>query len=650
MNKLKFTSQLLMAGFLIMSTMVARAQIVTTAELKWAHGLSSEGPWGTDCQYLGVDGGGNTITVGSFNGLTDFDPGTGTYNMNDSPSVANFYIWKASETGNFVWAKQVAFENFSPTSGYMFNVSSLTVDKNKGDIYITGTFADSTVDFDPGPGVAKLMPEMDAANDIFGQSMFILKLNGAGDFQWVKQIPTYNTGSINSGAMGKSQGENNLIRFTGFLYPAYDYVTGQLVPVDFNPGAGTAYITPATGGNNVGFVLTLDDQGEFVSAFKIGNDDSASLFSSLIETDKEGNMYVLGSFKGTSDIDPSAAVHTITSTDNINAGDMFLIKYNAAGAFQWVKQSQPAILVHNGLEYPAAMNVRSMSADTSGGLYLAATLNGPVNFDRSIAYGGNATLLNVANWMGGGAAYLPATAIVKYNTSGNFEWAKQIGGHDTANRAQNPVGHVSKDGHLYVSGVYVNNVDFDPGAENFQIGGKGNYIAKYDHNGSFIWAGKIAEGSSNDMAFSRDIKSGDNGDVYVCGEWSGGSMDFDPTPGIFTVTPVTNTNRNGYVVKLNVTSVDTTTPPPPTGINTVDNAITATIAPNPAGDVLNLMVSTALTNATVQIVNIAGQRVFTKSRLYGNNISLDLRNLAAGTYYMELQERDHKSTFKLVKR
>jgi hypothetical protein len=55
----------------------------------------------------------------------------------------------------------------------------LAVDK-RGNIHVIGNFKD-TVDFDPGPGVTKLI-------STGSEDLFIQKIDSAGDLVWVKSI------------------------------------------------------------------------------------------------------------------------------------------------------------------------------------------------------------------------------------------------------------------------------------------------------------------------------------------------------------------------------------------------------------------------------------------------------------------------------
>ncbi len=107
---------------------------------------------------------GNTITIGFFDGIVDFDPGDGVYNLNSANG--GLFILTLHADGKFLRAEQL-------TAG------TCLASGPDGTIYIGGIFA-GTADFDPGPGIVNL-------NSTAG-SVFILKLDKSGNLIWAKQM------------------------------------------------------------------------------------------------------------------------------------------------------------------------------------------------------------------------------------------------------------------------------------------------------------------------------------------------------------------------------------------------------------------------------------------------------------------------------
>src|SRR5688572_2925617 len=115
-------------------------------------------------------------------------------------------------------------------------------------------------------------------------------------------------------------------------------------------------------------------------------------------------------------------------------------------------------------------------------------------------------------------------------TAQNLEWVKSMGGSGV------DFGHaiaVDNAGNVYVTGLFANTVDFDPGAGVFNLTSAGSwdiYIQKLDLMGNFIWAKRI--GSPDDDR-GQSIAT-DGVAVYLTGKFSS-NADFDPGAGTFNM-------------------------------------------------------------------------------------------------------------------
>ena len=127
-----------------------------------------------------VDSLGNVYAIGTFQGIVDFDPGVGIYNLS-SLGAEDLFILKLDMNGNFLWAKSFG-------STLTDNISEIILDRF-GNIYTTGFFQ-STVDFDPGAGTYTLSSSGSA-------DAFILKLDPSGSFLWADKVggSTYQAGN-----------------------------------------------------------------------------------------------------------------------------------------------------------------------------------------------------------------------------------------------------------------------------------------------------------------------------------------------------------------------------------------------------------------------------------------------------------------------
>ncbi len=73
------------------------------------------------------------------------------------------------------------------------------------------------------------------------------------------------------------------------------------------------------------------------------------------------------------------------------------------------------------------------------------------------------------------------------------------------------------------------------------------------------------------------------------------------------------------------------------------------IYPNPTSNNLNLSFENNQENASIKIISILGQTVLEKQNLSGNNLSLDVSNLAKGIYILELYDGFSVSKAKFIK-
>lgn len=182
---------------------------------------------GTASDYghsVAVDAFGNVFTTGFFNGTSDFDPGTGTFNLT-SAGMDDIFISKLDPSGNFSWAKRIG----STLNDYGYSVALDSV----ANVYTTGCFRDIT-DFDPGPGIHNLTV-------VGGSDIFVSKLDSSGNFIWADGF----------GSTGYELGYSLAVDANANIYST-GYFLGT---ADFDPGLGI-YNMICNGGDDV-FILKL---------------------------------------------------------------------------------------------------------------------------------------------------------------------------------------------------------------------------------------------------------------------------------------------------------------------------------------------------------------------------------------------------------
>src|SRR6185436_4706263 len=413
---------------------------------------------------ISADASGNVYTCGMFAETGDFDPGAGTYSLGEFGQVGSLFLSKLNSSGDFVWAKNAG-------TGTSVMVNSMVADV-PGNVYTTGYFY-GIVDFDPGPAIYNL-------TSATGNDIFISKTDASGNFVWAKQL----------GGIDTDYGKSIAIDGSGNVY-----TTGQFTgTIDFDPGPGTFNLNYAAGSV---FISKLNASGNFVWAKQLGLSQNSSVNS--ITVDAIGNVYTAGQFRGNGDFDPGPGTFFLNAGSNYSD---FVSKIDANGNFVWAKSLGGSVLSDNGV---------AIALDAPGNVYTTGIFENTADFDPGP---GVFNLTAVAN---------NDVFISKLDASGNFVWAKQLGGTvgDWA------VGiAVDASANVYTTGFFYGTLDFDPGPGTFNLTASNHdvFISKLDASGNFVW-GKQLGGPG--ICISESIALDGSGNVYTTGRLSG-VIDFDP--------------------------------------------------------------------------------------------------------------------------
>ena len=248
---------------------------------------------------------------------------------------------------------------------------------------------------------------------------------------------------------------------------------------------------------------------EFDWAIGIGS--SGTDIGKSITVDDNGNSYVTGFFLGTADFDPSANTVNLTSPTP-DMPSAFIAKYDIDGDLVWAKAVTGSKWVYG----------EKIAIDGSGNIYITGYFGGVADFDPSA---GSASI-TVA---GGASSNRSDAYFAKYDNSGNYLWAKRIGGTED-DRGKDI--HVDMNGNVFLTGTFRFTANFDPGASNTSVMASSNstdiYLAKFNDLGNFQWVNTFGGTSSAESSWA--ISSDNSGNSYLSAVYFG-SVDFDPSPG-----------------------------------------------------------------------------------------------------------------------
>ena len=261
--------------------------------------------------------------------------------------------------------------------------------------------------------------------------------------------------------------------------------------------------------------------------------------------DVAGNSYLAGTFSGTFDFDPSAAVVARTAAASSNT---FVAKYDPAGNLAWVRQFSFSAIA-NGT------NVTLGAGDTP---YFYGGYSGTADF------GGGNIATSEGNF---GAPF-----VLRIDPSdGATVWARTA--HSTGFGAKDLA--VGADGCLYATGYFHNTADFDltttyadnrdvlvaPGTTRNSLPSNA-YIWKLDGaNGAFRAAWQIGgTGGEYGEGIEVDVDAAGTGSIYLSGQFGNSSgvytTDLDPGPG--TLTRTTVGAQDIFFAKYNLTGTTLT--------------------------------------------------------------------------------------------
>lgn len=234
-------------------------------------------------------------------------------------------------------------------------------------------------------------------------------------------------------------------------------------------------------------------------------------------------------------VDNSGNVFTtgqLTASD-----DMVVTKYDLSGVVQWSKNFSGS--------YP--IKPADIKTDSSGNIIIVGEFSALVDFDPSPSSSYN---LGVQNYSQSPLFYF----ILKLNSSGNFVYAKEIGGSPRSLS-------VDSSQNIYITGTFKFSADFNPSPTATNLGnsvdGYSIFITKLDANANFVWNKVIGKTTASPTGFADcggNIILNDASDNVLVSGYFTDNIDFDPAAGVTTYVAAGTTLyhiKNPFVLKLN---------------------------------------------------------------------------------------------------
>ena len=317
------------------------------------------------------------------------------------------------------------------------------VETSDGGYIVGGYFQSESID---------LGNEISLAN-VSGASIdgMIIKYGSGGEVEWAKVIGGTGTDEINS-VVETSDG--------GYIVVGYFYSYS----IDLGNG-----ISLANSGSRDGMVIKYSSSGEVEWSNEVGGTGTDEI-NSVAET-IDGGYVVGGYFNGSIDLGNGISLNSKGSNDGM------LIKYGSSREVEWAK-------VIGGTNYD---EINSVAETKDGGCIVGGYFQ-----SESIDLGNGITLVNSGSYDG---------MLIKYGSSGEVEWSKEIGG--SYRDIINSVAKTSDGG--YLVGGYFHSYSIDLG--------NGINLKNQSNSTSYNDGMLIKYGSSGEVEWAQEI--GGNLDEYV---------------------------------------------------------------------------------------------------------------------------------------
>ena len=507
-----------------------------------------------------------------------------------------------AQTPNWQWAKSAGGTGYESSTGVCTDAS--------GNVFITGLFFSPTITF----GTTTL-------TNAGGMDIFIVKYDATGNVLWAKS----------AGGVYGERGQSVCTDASGNVF-----ITGHFYSPTITVGTITLTNTNQTSDSTSDiFIVKYDASGNVLWAKSEGSGSNES--GQSVCTDASGNVFITGSFYSVN-LYIGTTWLFLSEWDRYN--DIFIVKYDTSGNVLWAKSAggvgsdggYAVCTDSTGNLFVTGINsfadIFIVKYDTSGNV-LWAKSEGGTGYDLGTGVctdaSGNVIITGLFSspTIAFGTTMLTNTNnntfdffIVKYDTSGNVLWAKSAGGAGS---------DVSKgvctdaSGNVIITGYFDSPTIFFGFRTTTLINANefsDIFIVKYDASGNVLWA-KSAGGAGSDL--SSGVCTNASGNIFITGYFGNPNINFGTTT-------LTNAGASDiFIAKLGGI----------TGINDIKNS-NIKIYPNPTNDIINIEGLNKNENNTIQIFDVQGKLVITKT--INEKGTIDLSELNKGIYVIKIGE------------
>ncbi|MBU1369360.1 MAG: T9SS type A sorting domain-containing protein, partial [Bacteroidetes bacterium] len=502
-----------------------------------------------------------------------------TYSLNSTSNTIEYqgteienglFFVKQNSAGEILWLHNFPDVFMMPEYG-----SFLEIDTVNGFVYIIGYFEESFI----VPGIETLVAGEDG-------SIFILKYNFEGSFQWASQMDFDPWGlSLATSATG------NL-----FISGSFD---------------GTVTIgdeTLTSLGETDFFISRINSDGTFSWATGVGGAHDIDYFCTIAANDVD-EVYFAGEI-----LSSEVFFENYQLTLNQGDGNIVFAKFDGNGNLQWAT-SKAGSLKYEGWGDDYCWPT-GLETDTDGNVFMKGWHGDSTYFD---------------NVMLRSPYYALSKFIAKFNPEGNTIWAKSI----NETRVGMDYNQMSTDeaGNAYVGisvrdTIYFEDIYMYPCSESNDL-----LVAKYNPDGMLEWAKFIQGQRTFGYAPSITSVSALSNDYVLCTGYFTGMLEFGEES-------LNADNYHGFMVSIGQI----------TGIlenDGVKNIPLIRVYPNPSDNLVNIILP-SYCKFDVSLKDNTGRTVVEKTSNIGDQHLMDVSTLPGGIYYLIIEAEDSTEIIKLI--
>lgn len=505
------------------------------------------------------------IVAGDFVGAEiDFSPHNSALNVVRSSNLLSGTYYDSSYiakydgvSGELLWVLTTDSD-----LGGSEKIGAVTTDA-AGNIYAVGRFMGTTTITDGQGATTAIQTTDDAASSgDTSTDILILKLQPNGALVWAKRVGSPD-GSDDGETIAVDGSGNSYIggafKYTADFDPATAANPGVLDPGDTN---NSVYTRETGGGEDAdaedGFIMSLNTNGDFRWAKRIGGDDddsvnSMAVFSTFLyiggDLESDGSGIHMDDDDTDTEFDSTGPAGATDGSYTESGDDFsFVQKLNLAnGNVVW-----SSVFLDTGTD-SSASDISELSVAADGSVYVVGT------FDNDIDV--NPDLSSQVTISSHGGDDDDDVMVIKLDSNGNYIWATAIG--SSAGGDSGDAVYVSNEvsPSVYVSGDFTVSMDADgsgtggAGSASTVINATGNqdaFIVKLDANGDLDWALNVG-GAQYDTGDA--ITEDGSGNIYIGGQFRQ-ATDIDPSAATVNVQTQDFINhgdlsgRDAFIVKL----------------------------------------------------------------------------------------------------